>query len=61
MTQKYAQLGWLFLMMVLLLACSESDESRYYLIPGERLAERVRIGDSQASIVALSLAKTAPR
>lgn len=54
MTQKYAQVSLLFLMMVLLMACSESDESRYWLIPGERLAERVRIGDSAASIVAMS-------
>lgn len=53
MTQKYAQLS-LLLMMVLLMACSESDESRYYLIPGTRLAERVRIGDSEASILAMS-------
>jgi len=54
MTQKYAQVSLLFLMMVLLMACSESDESRYWLIPGERLAGRVRIGDSAASIVAMS-------
>ncbi len=57
MTQKYAQVVLLFLMMVLLMACSESDESRYWLEPGTRLAERVRMGDSQASILAMSPAE----
>lgn len=54
MTQKYAQLALLFLMMILMMGCSESDESRYWLVPGTRLAERVRMGDSQASIIAMS-------
>ena len=54
MIQKYAQLSLLFLMMLVLMACSESDESRYWLVPGTRLAERVRVGDSQASITAMS-------
>jgi hypothetical protein len=54
MAQKYVQLALLFLMMGLMMACSETDESRYWLIAGERLAERVRMGDSQASILAMS-------
>lgn len=49
---------WLILLLLTLLtsltACSETDESRYWFIPGERLAERVRVGDSEASIVAMS-------
>jgi hypothetical protein len=55
MTQKPPQL-WLLLLTLLmtLTACSESDESVYWFVPGERLAERVRIGDSEASITAMS-------
>lgn len=48
---------WLILLLTLLtslIACSETDESRYWLEPGTRLAERVRMGDSEASVLAMS-------